>query len=115
MGYRPKQINELRTAAELLNPTYSEYNGVQTPTYPNTGEVIFCNFKSYGGTEIPVNNVISIVDTAHVTTWYRPDIKADTRIKLSSGAVYRIISEPENIEQQGQYLSFKVERVKGLK
>jgi hypothetical protein len=122
--YRPKQINELRTAAMLLIPTattgtgakpaYSTYNGVRVPNYPTTGDIIYINFKSYGGTETTVNGVISVIDTAHVVTWYRSDIKANCRLKLDNGAVYEIISEPENIEMQGQYISFKVERVKGL-
>ena len=112
-NYRPKEINELRTAVQLLQPTYTDYNGVQKPAYPATGDVIYCNFKSYGGTESTVNGVISYIDTALVTTWYRSDIKADSAIKLESGTVYRIISPPENVEMQGQYLRFKVERVKG--
>ena len=111
--YRPKGINELRTAVQLLQPAFKKYNGVNNPTYGNSGEVIYCNFKSYGGTENAVNGVISYIDTALVTTWYRPDIKADCAIKLESGAIYRIISPPENVEEQGQYMTFKVERVKG--
>lgn len=119
--YRPKGINELRTPAQLLIPAYTTgtppasttYNGVVCPQYSTTGEQIFINFKSYGGTESTVNGVISVIDTALVTTWYRADIKANCRIKLESGAVYEIISEPENIEMQNKYLTFKVERVKG--
>lgn len=113
MIHRPKQIYELRTPVQLLTPEYSSYNGVKEPKYPESGDIIFCNFKSYGGTETAVNGIISVLDTAHVVTWYRPDIKANCRIKLESGAVYSIISEPENIEMQNQYCSFKVERVKG--
>ena len=67
--YRPKGINELRTAAQLLKPTaptgggtYTQYNGVNVPNYPATGEVIYINFKSYGGTENAVNGVISYID-----------------------------------------------------
>lgn len=119
--YRPKGINELRTPAQLLTPNYSEgtpaasttYNGVVVPLFPASGEQIFINFKSYGGTETAVNGVISVVDTALITTWYRDDIKANCRIKLDNGAVYEIISEPENIELQNKYLTFKVQRVKG--
>lgn len=111
--YRPKQIDELRTPVHLLIPTYTTYNGVEKPAYPQTGVLIYCNFKSYGGTETAVNGVISVIDTALVVTWYRPDIIGDCRIKLENGAVYNIISEPENVEMQNKYLSFKVERVKG--
>ena len=75
--YRPKAINELRTPVKLLVPTYTRYNGVATPTYPKDGDVIFVNWKTYGGTEQTVNGVYSIRDTADITTWYRPDIKAN--------------------------------------
>lgn len=111
--YRPKDINELRTPAMLLTPTFERINGVRTPGYSESSEVIYCNFKTYGGTESTVNGIISYIDTALVTTWYRPDITADCAIKLESGAIFRIISPPENVEEQCQYLQFKVERVKG--
>ena len=113
-NYRPKEINELRTAVQLLQPTYTDYNGVQKPAYPATGDVIYCNFKSYGGTESTVNGVISYIDTALVTTWYRPDIKADCHVVVrSTGVEYEIMGEPENINMQNQYLKFKVIGVKG--
>ena len=119
--YRPKSMNELRTPAELLIPTYQQgtppasttYNGVAGPVYPASGLLIYINFKSYRGTEAAVNGIISVIDTALVTTWYRPDIKANCRIKLASGEIYEIISDPENVELQNKYLTFKVEKVKG--
>ena len=111
--YRPKAINELRTAVKLLKPTYTTYNGVATPTYPKDGDVIFVNWKTYGGTEQTVNGVLSIIDTADITTWYRPDIKADCRLLRQDGKIYRIISEPENTDDNNIFLEFKVERVKG--
>lgn len=113
MRYRPNGINELRTPVQLLTPTTTKYNGVNRPTYPETGEVIFVNFKSFGGTETTVNGIMSILDTADVVTWYRPDIKSNCALKLEDGRIYRIISEPEDIEMQHMYCSFKVERVKG--
>ena len=113
MAYRPSTINELRTPAKLLKPTYTEYNGVRTPTYPADGDLIFVNFKTYGGTEQTVNGICSIIDTADVTTWYRPDITAGCRIKLASGAIYEIANEPENCDMLNQFCEFKVQRVKG--
>ena len=111
--YRPKAINELRTAVKLLKPTYTKYNGVATPTYPTDGDVIFVNWKTYGGTEQTVNGVLSIIDTADITTWYRPDVKADCRLLREDGKIYRIISEPENTDDNNIFCEFKVERVKG--
>ena len=111
--YRPKAINELRTPVKLLVPTYTRYNGVSTPTYPKDGDVIFVNWKTYGGTEQTVNGVYSIRDTADITTWYRPDIKANCRLLREDGKIYEIISEPENTDLNNKFLEFKVERVKG--
>lgn len=111
--YRPDAIDKLRTPVQLLIPTVRKYNGVSRQTYPETGEIIFVNFKSYGGTETTVNGLISILDTADVVTWYRPDIKADCALKLEDGRIYEIISEPEDVEMQHMYCAFKVERVKG--
>lgn len=111
--YKPKAINELRTAVKLLIPTYTSYNGVAKKTYPADGDVIFVNWKTYGGTETTVNGVYSILDTADITTRYRPDIKANCRLLREDGAIYEIISEPENTDLNNKYCEFKVERVKG--
>ena len=111
--YRPQQIEELRTAVELLVPTYTKHNGVQKKTYSNPGRMIFVNFKSKGGTDTETNGVLSVLDTAEVVTWFDPDIKSDCAIKLESGAVYEIIGEPENVELQSQFIMFKVQRYKG--
>lgn len=111
--YRPTEINQLRTAVILLTPTYTKYNGVQKKTYPDTGEKIFVNWKSHGGTEVIVNGVLTIRDTATVTTWFRPDILPSCRLKREDGALYEIIGEPENVELRNMFMRFKVERVKG--
>ena len=114
MMYRPKNADEFRTPVKLLIPNGSiKYNGVNRSTYPDDGDVIFVNWKSYGGTETTVNGVWSILDTADVTTWYRPDITANCRLLCENGTIYEIKSKPEDIELQHVYLSFKVERVKG--
>ena len=114
MIYTAKNAAELRTPVKLLIPTETaKYNGVTRATYPTDGDVIFCNWKSYGGTETNVNGVYSIVDTAVITTWYRPDIKSNCRLLREDGAVYEIIAEPDNIEQQGTFIICKVQRVKG--
>jgi hypothetical protein len=49
-----------------------------------------------------------------VETWYRPDITSGCRIcPASTGNVYEIINEPENVDMRCQFLKFKVRRVKG--
>lgn len=114
MIYKDKNAHEMRTPVKLLIPTGTKkYNGVNRCTYPADGDVIFVNWKSYGGTETTVNGVYSILDTALITTWYRPDIAANCRLLREDGAVYEIMNEPENIEMQNVFLTFKVQRVKG--
>lgn len=102
------------TAIELLIPTYETIKGVRKKVYPESGEVINCSFKTYGGTETTINGVYSVLDTANIETWYRPDITSECAIRLcQSGATYEVIGEPENINMRNQYLKFKVQRIKG--
>ncbi len=111
MRYKPKSA--FTTPAMLLVPETVKSSGVSKKVYQDTGKIIFCSFKTYGGTEKDVNGVIAVEDTATVETWYRPDIKSDCAIKLQSGATYEIMGEPENIEMRNQFLKFKVRRIKG--
>lgn len=102
------------TPIELLIPTYSSAKGVGTKSYPAEGIKLFCSFKTYMGTETTTNDVYTIIDTANVETWYRPDIKSDCRIKvLSTGDVYEIIGKPENINMRNQFVKFRVQSVEG--
>lgn len=80
--------------------------------YPETGEIVFTKFKTYGGTESVVNGQLTVIDTANVETWYRPDITSASLIKLGSKK-YEVMGEPEDIEQRHQILKFKVRGVKG--
>lgn len=107
--FRPKQIDELRTPAELLIPTYSTYNGVKKKNFSDNGELFFVNFKSRGGTETVVNGVYSVIDTAEIVTWYDPKIKSDCRIKIGSD-LYEIKGKPEVLIP---YMIFKVEGISG--
>lgn len=112
MSYRPKLENTIPLI--LLAPTYRTVHGVATKTYPSEGNMIYGSFKTYGGTERNIDGLYSIEDTAVVETWYRPDIRSDCRIRVeSTGAVYDIINEPEDIDMRHQFLKFKVKRVKG--
>lgn len=111
--YKPASANQLTTPMQLQTPKYSSSHGVATKAYTD-GDVIMCNFKTYGGTESESNGILSVIDTAQITCWWRPDIKSDCRLKrLSDGAIYEILGEPENIEQRNQTMYFKVRRVTG--
>ena len=110
MSYRPSE--PFTTPVQLLNPSYETVKGVLKKNYPDSGEVIWCSFKTFGGTETEINGVLTVVNTANVETWYRPDITAASRIKLGAD-VYEVLGTPENIEQRNQFLKFKVRGVKG--
>lgn len=101
-------------AIELLKPTMATVKGVPTKTFPSTGIHLNCSFKTYGGTETTENDLYSVIDTANVETWYRPDITSDCRIKvLETGCEYEIIGKPENIDMRHQFMRFKVRAIEG--
>ena len=107
--YRPSE--PFTTVLGLYNPTTATVKGVLTKTYTFVDN-INCSFKSYGGTELTSNDMTIVEDTASIETWYRPDIRSDSRLKLGSKA-YEVIGEPENILMRNQTLKFKIRAVKG--
>lgn len=117
MAYRPSAL--FNVPMKILVPEWTTLNGVRKKKYPDPAEVsddliFFGSFRTFGGTETNSNGVYSVVNTAIIETWYRPDIKADCRIVvLATDAIYDVIAEPENIEMRNQYLKFRVSRVGG--
>ena len=102
------------TPIELLIPSYTKQKGARVKTFPSVGIQLYCSWKTYGGTETTTNDLFTVIDTANVETWYRPDIKADCRVRLlSTGDVYEIIGKPENVNMRNQFLKFKVRAVEG--
>lgn len=100
----------------LLRPTITKTNGVRVKNVDvEAGILIYGTFKTYGGTDQTINGVYSVVDTAEIVTWYRPDITSDCLIALADNpaARYEILGEPENIDRRNQYMKLKVQRVKG--
>lgn len=100
----------------LLIPTTKKVQGVVNKkfTEPEDGELFYGSFRTFGGTETIENGVYTLVNTATINTWYRPDIKADCRIYLcETEQVYEIVTDPEDINQRHQYLQFKVKKVGG--
>lgn len=109
MSYRPKE--PYSTVVELYNPTITKVKGVNVKSWTKVDD-IYCSFKTYGGTESTSNDVLSVIDTANIETWYRPDITSASQIRLGS-KIYEVIGEPEDIELRHQFLKFKVRGVKG--
>lgn len=117
--YMPDLANSISLV--LLTPTTQNVSGVLKKTFPtvqqalqNTDNIFYGTFKTYGGTERDENGVYSIIDTATIECYYRPDIKSNCKIaRADDGAIFEIINEPEDINQKHQFLKFKVKRVKG--
>lgn len=112
--YRP-QCN-YNVPMKLLIPKKTNIGGVLQKEYPSIedGILFFGNFKTYGGKEVVINGIYSVLDTAKIETWFRPEIKSNCRIVLcNTGAIYEIKGEVENIELRNQFIKFNVERVKG--
>lgn len=97
--------------AELLNPQEKTEKGSVKKSYIKIDD-IYISFRTFGGTETVKNDILVVENTATVQTWYRPDIKAGSRLKIG-GLEYDILGTPENINMSNQYLQFKVRAVKG--
>lgn len=109
--YRPNV--PFSTPMYLFIPQYVTMKGSTKKVYPKTGELIYCSFKTYGGTERTTNDLYAIEDTANIETWFRPDITSECILATIDGAKYEIINEPENINMRNQFSKFKIRRIKG--
>ena len=97
------------TPVELLIPVYTQTATGTSKTYPAKGIRINCSFKTFGGTEANTKYAFSVLNTAQVETWFRPDIAEDCRIKLlPTGEVYEVVGKPENISMRNQFCKFRV-------
>lgn len=113
-NYKPS--TPFNVAMKLLVPVTSTEYGALKKTFsaPADSETFFGSFRTFGGTENIKDGVYTIVNTAVVDTWYRPDIKAECQIYLcDSEETYDIISDPEDIDFRHQYLQFKVRKMGG--
>lgn len=104
--------------AFILTPQKEEIiNGVTVKTYKKPEELtkedmLFCSFRTFGGTETTVNGIYAVENTATVETWYDPQITAECRMVVD-GSIYEIKGTPENINMQNQYLKFRVIAIEG--
>lgn len=113
-NYKPSA--PFNVAMKLLKPvTTTAYGAVKKSfTAPADADLFYGSFRTFGGTENIKDDVYTIVNTAVVDTWFRPDIKADCQIYLcDTEETYDIISDPEDIDFRHQYLQFKVRKMGG--
>ena len=106
-------------AMKLLIPTDTKPDGTVTKTFPKPEDVsddflFFGSFRTFGGTENTKNDIFTIIDTAVIETWYRPDIKGNCEIYIcETGEIYELLQNPEDIQMRHQYMKFKVQKVGG--
>lgn len=86
--------------------------GVKQKTFVKDVTQYFCSFKTFGGTEKVVNDLVVREDTATLETWYDPKIKADCEIEVD-GKRYEILGTPENIDMRNQFMILKIRAIKG--
>lgn len=114
--FKPVKARQMTTPCNLYIPGQAaNVNGALQKTYVLAENPrINVNFSTYGGTEMIASGVYTVVNTAKVVTWYRPDITSASRIeRLEDGAMFEVVGEPEDLEQRHQILSFTVKRLKG--
>jgi SPP1 family predicted phage head-tail adaptor len=117
-NYRPSA--PFNVPMKILVPSGVTVQGTLKKIFPDPDNVsdetglFFGSFRTFGGTENVQNGVYTLINTAVIDTWYRPDIKADCRIYVcETGQTYEIVSDPEDIDMRHQYLQFKVRKVGG--
>lgn len=110
-NYRPE--GPFNVPMFLFIPETKTKKGVTTKVYSEKGELIYCSFRTFGGTERTSNDVLVIEDTAVIETWFRDDITSDCIVKDVNNKKYEILGTPENINMRNQILRFKIRAVKG--
>ena len=113
--YKPKEASSLTTPVKLQVRVKTIVSGAAEISYIDaTDPIMFCSFKTFGGTESVNDGLLTIINTADIVSWYRPDITASSRIiLLQDNSVWEVIGEPENIEMRNQIVKFKVRKVSG--
>lgn len=107
------------TPMYILNPTYKTSKGVRNEVYPEVkdltdDQLIFGTFRSYGGTDTQSNNLTVVEKTGYIDTWYRDDIKSNTRLYIiTTQDAYEILGDPEDIEMRHQYMKIRVRKIGG--
>ena len=109
MAYKPLPFNVVLT---LQTPKITTVKGSSKKSYIDSG-VIYCSFRTFGGTETTSNGALTVENTAVVDTWYNPEITSECRVKTADGSVYEILGTPENIEMRNQFMRFKIREIRG--
>lgn len=111
MTYKPN--SPFTVPMYLLIPETVTAKGSTKKIYSENGILIYCSFRTFGGTEKVVNGVLSVENTVVIETWFRPDIKSDCRLRDLNDINYEILGTPENINMQNQFMKIKIRAIRG--
>lgn len=111
IGGRPTNPGELRTSITLQTPSIeTDDGGAQKPSW-STLAVVKARWVNVHGAEVWASEAVQAVSPATVLIRYRSDVTTACSI-LKGSARYQIVSV-DNIQERGEYLELKVQRVKG--
>jgi hypothetical protein len=110
--YEPN-VGQFTTAIGLQHRTTVNVNGADDIAYTEP-ELEFCNWKGMGGTDSTNTGTVTVIDTATLIMWYRPDLNEQDRILLDNDKnnPYEVVNI-EDIEKRHKYLQVKVKKAVG--
>lgn len=108
------ELENMVTPVMLQIPTERVVKGVVKKDYVDDGNPFNVSWKGKGGTEVQVNGILAVQDTAEICCWFNPKIQTNCRIKnLMTGLVYEIYTPVENVDSRSQFAKFKVKNISG--
>lgn len=114
MSLFPSMASRMFTPVKVLTCETVNNKGQVKKSYKESEETFFIAFSNFQGTEVQKDGVLTILETAVVCSPYDSKLKATDAIKLvDTGAIYEIISPPENWNMQNLFSIYKVQRLKG--
>jgi len=110
--YQPKE--PFTTPFNLLIPVPHKVLGqVQKAFTPSESSPLFCSWKSFGGKEVVIDNILAVENTAVIETWWTPEFKNNCQIELlDDNSVWEILNI-ENISRRNQYARIKIRYMGG--
>lgn len=96
----------------VYTSTTTKLKGVVKKTYVKIINPFFCSFRSFGGTEKVINDVIVVEDTAIIETWFDTNITSDCILEIGAQK-YEILGTPENINMLNKFYRIKIRAFKG--
>jgi SPP1 family predicted phage head-tail adaptor len=108
-------IADLRKRITFQSPTESkDAGGAQRQSYANiaTNPTVWSKWVYDHGQENVQGDAVVSVERATVTVRYRSDVLSTWQV-VKDSVNWKIISPPENVQNENRWTVFRVERVKG--